>query len=409
MANERFTGMAAVLDAVRTEEGITQPELVDRGDLGRSIIASRVAELEKAGLLASDGLGRSTGGRAPRRLRLRAEAGFVLAVDIAPNELTIGLADLAGTLQESRHEHIDVGAGADAVLAQVEKIGDALVEQAGARERLLSVAVGMPEPVSFDGGQVAVPTMREWNGHPIQNRFASLWSAPVWMDDRVNLLALGERRSNPAAGRSQHMLYLGGGASIGAAVVMDGRLYRGARGLAGAIGHVAVPGAEEEVCRCGNRGCLDAVAGGAALSRAGRELAANGQSTALAAVLASTGTIRPVDISRAADDGDPGARALLNRVATVIGDGLATLVNAYNPDLVVVGGGMARAGVHVLSALRRQTYRHALPAATENLRIELSVVDEEVAGVVGAVQFGLDQIFSAAYLPTLIRSTHPPR
>ncbi|MFF5078435.1 ROK family protein [Actinoplanes sp. NPDC000266] len=167
---------------------------------------------------------------------------------------------------------------------------------------------------------------------------------------------------------------------------------------------MAVPGAEEKVCQCGNRGCLDTVAGGSALSQAGRELAANGRSPALAAVLASTGAIRPVDITRSADEGDPAAQALLNRVATVVGDSLATLVNAYNPDLVVVGGGMARAGEHVLSAIRRQTYRHALPAATENLRIELSVVDEEIAGLVGAVQFGLDRIFSAAYLPTLLEN-----
>src|SRR3712207_1584739 len=104
MPSERFMSLAAVLDAVRGGEGVTQATLVDRVGLGRSIVAQRVAELEAAGLVTSDGLGPSTGGRAPRRLRLNAEAGFVLGIDIATNELTAGIADLAGTLHATSHE-----------------------------------------------------------------------------------------------------------------------------------------------------------------------------------------------------------------------------------------------------------------------------------------------------------------
>ena len=84
-----------------------------------------------------------------------------------------------------------------------------------ARGRVLSVALGMPEPVAFDKDTpVALPTLPEWDRYPVRKRLASLWSAPVWMDDRTNQLALGERRVNPLAGRSEHMLYMGGGASI---------------------------------------------------------------------------------------------------------------------------------------------------------------------------------------------------
>ncbi|MFG1681200.1 ROK family transcriptional regulator [Nonomuraea sp. NPDC049269] len=403
MLSERFISLAAVLDAVRDGEGITQATLVERTGLGRSIVAQRVAELEAAGLVASDGLGPSTGGRAPRRLRLRAEAGFVLGIDIASNELTAGIADLAGTLHGTSHEHIDLDSGPEAVLATAERMSNVLMEQAGARARIRSVALGLPEPVAFTSGSpVALPTMPDWDRYPVRERLASLSSAPVWMDDRVNLLALGERRVNPEAGRSEHMLYMGGGASLGAAVVMDGRLYRGARGLAGAIGHMTAPQANEVICRCGKVGCLDTVAGGAALARDGRLFADTGQSPALAAVLADTGAVRPIDITRAADNGDPAARALLNRAATTIGGGLAALVNAYNPDLVIIGGGIARAREHVLGPIRQSIRQHALPAATQGLRIELSAVDEEIAGVIGAVQFALDQLFSPAHLATIL-------
>jgi predicted NBD/HSP70 family sugar kinase len=401
MPSERFTGLAAVLNAVRNGDGITQAMLVEQVGLGRSIMARRVAELEAAGLLVSDELGASTGGRAPRRLRVRAEAGCVLGVDIASHELVVGLADLAGNMHATRHEHTDIGGGPEAILALVESLGDALMN--ATRGPLRSVALGMPEAVAFDDGvPVALPTMPEWDRYPVRERLASRWSVPVGMDDRVNLLALGERRVNPLAGRSRHMLYVGGGAGVGAAVVADGRVYRGSSGLAGAIGHVTVSDAGEVTCGCGNAGCLEAVVGGVALSRDGRMLAETGRSPALAAILTDRGEIQPVDITRVAEQGDRAAEALLDRAGVLLGEGIAALVNAYNPDLVVIGGGIVRAGARVLDAVRESVRRHTLPAAVRRLRIELSVADEEVAGVTGAAQFALDQVFSADHLPALL-------
>jgi predicted NBD/HSP70 family sugar kinase len=408
MPSERFTGLTAVLNAIRSDDGITQPILVERVGLGRSVVAQRVAELESAGLVVSNGLGPSTGGRAPRRLRLRAEAGFVLGADIATTELVVGVADLAGTILATRQEHIDIGDGPEVVLAAAEDLSDTLLDETGARGNLWAVGVGMPEPVAFDKGMpVALPTMPEWDQYLVRKPLAARWPAPVWMDDRVNLLALGERRVNPLAARSEHMLYIGGGASISAAIVVGGHVYRGAKGLAGAIGHTAVPAAADATCRCGNVGCLETVAGGAALARDGRMLAETGQSPALAVVLAEGRAVRPFDITQAAEKGDPAARALLRRSGLLLGEGLAPLVSMLNPDLVVVGGGIARARAHVLAAIREAVYRHSLPAATRELRIEPSAVDEQVAGVTGAVEFALGELFSRDNLPAVLEAGGP--
>jgi predicted NBD/HSP70 family sugar kinase len=397
--------LAAVLGAVRSGRGVTQPMLVDQLGLGRSVVAQRVATLEAAGLIAQDQRGPSTGGRAPRQLRLRAEAGHVLGVDISTNELVVGLADLAGTLQECRHEEIDVANGPDAIFAAVERLGNALLDETAARTRVWSVGVGMPGPVTFVGGEpVTLPTLPDWNRYPTRERLAAWWSAPVWMDNRVNLSALGEISANAVAAASHQLLYLGGGSSIGASLVLEGRVYRGSQGLAGAIGHIPVPEAGGLVCTCGNVGCLEAVAGGEALARNGRLLAARGESPALAAVLASHGVLRPFDVTRAAEAGDAAARQLLHRAAVAIGGSLASLVNAYNPDLVIIGGGIARARAHVLAAIREEIYRRGLPAATRDLRIEPSEVDQEVAGVTGAIQFGLDEVFAPNHLPTTLRA-----
>jgi predicted NBD/HSP70 family sugar kinase len=406
--SERFTGLSVVLDAIRSEAGITQPLLSERVGLGRSVVAQRVGELESAGLVAPDGLGPSTGGRAPRRLRLRAEAGFVLGVDIAPTELVVGVADLAGTFVITRQEHIDVTQGPEAVLSAAERLGDALLDEAAAHGKVWAVGVGMPGAVAFDRGEtLGGPLMPGWERHPVRQRLAAHWSAPVWLDGRVNLLALGERWANPAAAAAQQMIYLGGNTDLDAAIVVDGRVYRGANGLAGAIGHVPTPEAGNVLCVCGNTGCLDAVAGGEALVRDGRLLAESRQSPVLAAALAENGVIRPRDVTRAADSGDPAARALLNRTAQMLGGSLATLVSVFNPELLVIGGGIARAGVYVLAAIREAIYRRALPLATQSLRIEISTVDEDVAGVTGAVQLAVGQLFSREHLSLWLDQRSP--
>ncbi|SFT58123.1 Sugar kinase of the NBD/HSP70 family, may contain an N-terminal HTH domain [Geodermatophilus amargosae] len=403
MPSDRYTGLAAVLGAIRNSADITQPLLVERVGLGRSVVAQRVAELEVAGLVVSDGFGPSTGGRAPRRLRLHAEAGYVLGADIATNELVVGVADLAGNLLDTRHRETDVVDGPDAVMGAVEEMAGELVEEVGAHRSLWSFGVGMPGPVAYDdGGPAAMPTMPEWSRHPTRQRLTDRFGVPVWMDNRTNLSALGERRVNPVAARSQHMVYLGGGYGIGAAVVVGGRIHRGAHGLAGAIDHVPVPGAADVVCRCGKTGCLEAVAGGAALARDGRLLAETGQSPALADVLGRTGRIRPGDVTEAAGSGDAAARALLNRAAVLLGRSLATLVNVFDPDLVVIGGGIARARAHVLAAIREEVHRSALPAVTRDLRIEPSAFDQEIAGITGAVEFALGELFSPEHLPTVL-------
>ncbi|MGY1651114.1 ROK family transcriptional regulator [Geodermatophilus sp. SYSU D01119] len=403
MPSDRYTGLAAVLAAIRSSEDSTQPQIVERVGLGRSVVAQRVAELEAAGLVVSDGFGPSTGGRAPRRLRLHAEAGHVLGADIATNELVVGIADLGGRLLATRQQEIEVVRGPEAVLGAVERLGRELVEEAGAADSLWSFGVGMPGPVAWDSGAPAtMPTLPDWSRHPTREQLGDRFGVPVWIDNRTNLSALGERRVNPVAAASRHMVYLGGGYGIGAAVVVDGRIHRGAHGLAGAIDHVPVPGVGDVVCHCGRTGCLEAVAGRAALVRDGRLLAETRQSPALAEVLERTGRIRPVDVTEAAGQGDTAARALLHRSATLIGRSLSTLVNVFDPDLVVVGGGIARARAHVLAAIREEIYRSALPAATRDLRIEPSAFDQEIAGITGAVEFALGELFSPEHLPAVL-------
>ncbi|MFI1561565.1 ROK family transcriptional regulator [Streptomyces sp. NPDC020490] len=393
MPSGRIDSLAAVLAAIRGSDGMTQPLLTQQVGLGRSVIAARIAELESAGLVTRAGVGPSSGGRAPRLLRLRTEAGLVIGVAIGATGMELGLADLSGRILESAAEPIDIADGPEVVLTRVEEVVDGMLARAGEGQPVWGVGIGVPGPVEFSTGlPVAPPIMPGWDGYRIRERFSRRYNAPTWVDNDVNLLALGELRGNPAADETTDLLYVKIGTGIGAGLVSGGRLHRGANGCAGDIGHVLVAEAENVTCRCGNDGCLEAVAGGAALVREGRRLAKNGGSQAMLETLSTTGTLTSADIARAAANGDAAARALLARAGRLVGTTLATLVSFYNPALVVLGGGVVSAGDYVLAAIRETVYRRSLPLATRTLRIEPS--SSLHAGLAGAVHLTLDELFA---------------
>jgi predicted NBD/HSP70 family sugar kinase len=407
MPTERIDGLVAVLAAIRRSDGITQPQLISQVGLGRSVVAQRVSELEAAGLVVQAGRGPSTGGRAPRRLQVRASAGLIAGADIGATGMVVGLADLAGRILVLVNEPIDVADGPEAVLGQVEKLVDDLLGQLVDPPALWGIGVGVPGPVEFSSGlPVAPPIMPGWDGYPIRTRLGDRFAAPVWVDNDVNLLALGELRINPAAAATGNVLYVKIGTGIGAGLISNGRLHRGANGCAGDIGHVSVTEAENVICRCGNLGCLEAIAGGAALARDGRRLAESGDSPALAEVLAMSGSVTATDVTAAAQRGDPAARTLLARAGRLVGGTLATLVSFYNPDRVVLGGRVVQDDDHVLAAIREAVYRRSLPLATRTLRIEPSVLGE-AAGLGGAVHLVLDGLFAAGCLAQWLTDSSP--
>ena len=154
-----------------------------------------------------------------------------------------------------------------------------LRDDAGVPGRLWGIGIGVPGPVEFETGRpISPPIMPGWDGYPIRERFAERYGAPVWVDNDVNVLALGEWRSGVAAGHD-NVVVVKIGTGIGAGIISGGRLHRGAQGSAGDVGHIQVIDDPTVVCRCGNMGCLEALAGGEAIGRAGEAAA---QATAAA-------------------------------------------------------------------------------------------------------------------------------
>ncbi|MGH3417183.1 MAG: ROK family protein, partial [Actinocrinis sp.] len=286
---------------------------------------------------------------------------------------------------------IDINQGPQATLSGVHELIDALLAEAG-RDRgdLRAISIGVPGPVEAETGTVIrPPIMQGWDGYRVPDFFAGRYAATVLVDNDVNMMAFGEysRRRD-----LKHLLYVKVGTGIGCGIISNGTLHRGASGAAGDIGHIPLPGHEEVLCHCGNTGCVEAVASGAAIAKALRE----------AGLKADSGR----DVVRLVSEGNPVARRRVRLAGQQIGEVLASLVSFHNPDAIVVGGAIAQLHEDLLADIRGVIYRRALPLATRTLAIETSSLGER-AGVEGAARMAAKHLLSPEGIEKLLATAQP--
>lgn len=405
--SDRLDGLALLLDLLRSSAHVTRSTLAHRAGLGRTLVSDRLAQLGELRLIAPAGRDASTGGRAAERLRFRSEAGAVLVGMLGATSLSVGLADLAGNLRAVGEQPIEVAAGPQAVLSELELAFDALINRHDVRRtEIWGIGISLPGPVEFATGRpCAPPIMPGWDNYPVRERLEQRYKATAWVDNEVNSLALGELRSGLGR-RESDMIYVKVGTGIGAGLVSGGQLHRGSNGCAGDIGHTTAINDSSVTCWCGKHGCLEAIASGAALARDGNALALEGQSLLLGQVLVGNGVITAKDVALAASSGDVAATSLMAAAGMRIGETLATLVSFFNPALIVLGGGVINAGDNLLATIRHVLYRLSPPLATRDLRIARTILGDR-AGLIGAAFMATDELFSAEGLRQWVDAGSP--
>jgi glucokinase-like ROK family protein len=389
--------LVPILDLVRFGQANTRPEIARVTGLGRTVVTQRVAELIEAGLVIDAAMAESTGGRPSRSLAFNASLGMLLVAELGATAVNAAVTSLDGDIIERRHEDIDIADGPDIVLGILEGIFDELVA-AHPQPDVWGIGVGLPGPVEFSNGSpTSPPIMPGWDRYPVRVRLSSRYHAPTWIDNDVNMLALGELRRGIAVGVDD-AIFVKIGTGIGAGLISEGQLHRGAQGAAGDIGHVRVTESTAEVCRCGKVGCLEALAGGHAIARQALAAAEAGTSPFLAELVASGQPLTARDVSTAAARGDLVANQILSKSGQLVGQTIAAMVNFFNPSLVIIGGGVANAGDRFLASIRQSIYERSLPLATRDLRVSRSELGD-VAGIYGAASLVTDQILSRYLLP----------
>lgn len=410
-----LNALTAVLDEVRHGRARSRSEIVNHTGLSRGIVVQRVADLVERGLIIEGDVGPSTGGRPPRQLGFNGDAGHLLVADLGATSIDVAVTTLDARVLGHTAEPADIADGPDAVLPRVEALFEALLENTpDVPGRLWGVGIGVPGPVEFRSGRpISPPIMPGWDGYRIRERFQARFDVPLWVDNDVNVIGLGEWRAGAAAGHD-NVLVIKVGTGIGAGIISDGRLHRGAQGAAGDVGHIQTSDDRAVICRCGNIGCLESLAGGAAIARDAEAAARAGESERLRSLLAAHGRLTAEDVARAAAHGDPISVSLLTAAGSRIGSMLASVVNFFNPSLIVIAGGVAQSGDRLLAAIREAVYRRSLPLATRDLRVVPSGLGA-MAGVVGAATMVADELFSREGVAATLEwaagrgATSPPR
>jgi predicted NBD/HSP70 family sugar kinase len=381
---------------VRTGRARSRADLVALTGASRNTVSARVDQLIAANLLEEGGRGGSTGGRPPTLLQFNSGAGCVLAVDLGASSVDVAVTDLSARILATIGHPIDIADGPRAVLAEVDQLAQKVLAEAGLTPAdVCAVGVGVPGPVEFSTGRPSYPPiMPGWHDYPVPSAFAR-YGCPVYVDNDVNVMALGELG---AAGSEQNLLVVKVGTGIGCGVIVDGRVYRGAQGSAGDIGHiyVAQPDGRTVTCRCGQDNCLEAIAGGQALLRDAR------------AIGLPVETVR--DLVQLAAQGDGPALQLVRGAGRTIGTVLAALVNFFNPHCIVMTGGVASAGVPLLAGIREAVYRRSMPLAARALEITVSEAPD-LSGRVGAARMAIEEFLDEDSVDQVItlRSSGPHR
>jgi predicted NBD/HSP70 family sugar kinase len=375
-----LVGTGELFQLLRDGTPRTRGELARLSSLARSTITTRVDALLASGLLEPVGEAASTGGRPPTRFALNRRDRVVLAVDLGASHASVAVMDLGGQLLEHRTVDCDIADGPDRVLDLVASIGrELLVGLDREVGDVAGVGIGVPGPVAHATGRPAnPPIMPGWHDVDVPALLGRHFDGPVLVDNDVNLMALGEYVTSWSA--TSHLLLVKVATGIGAGIVSDGRLMRGALGSAGDLGHVQVAGAPDDaVCRCGNIGCLEAVAAGPAIAA---KLRKNGLDV-----------IGSQDIVDAVAAGDIAALRAVREAGRDLGTVLATCVNLLNPSVIVIGGKLSEAGEYLLAGVREVVYQRSLPLATNDLRIVNTSAGSQ-AGILGAGAMVIDAVLA---------------
>lgn len=383
------SSLTTLLSLVRTGAATTRHELERQSELGRAIVTDRLATLIRLGLVEEGELGQAVGGRAPRHVRFRTRAGMILAAMIDHSSLAVGISDLAGRPLAEHHEAVELAAGPEPVVERLSTLFNWMLEEHGEGADVWGVGLAAPGPVHKPGDQrlfaPVLSAFQNWDGFPFVDELALRAGAPVWLRSGVQTMTMGEFRSGSGIG-VEDMIFVKLGRSIGAGVISQGVLHRGAHGAAGLIGYTSVDGES-----------LEAIAGSETIGREARQAAETGRSPYLAGVLARAGEVTVTDAGHGAQLGDGFCIELLARAGRAVGEALAPLANLLNPSLIVLGGSVAQTGDILLAAVREAVYRQSHPLVTRDLRILRSQMGGS-AGLVGAAQVVVEALFEPRFL-----------
>ena len=377
-----------VLRMIWKEHRISRAEIAKRLGLSRSTVTEIVKDLLKTDLVAEVGIGESSGGRKPILLEFQYEAKGILGIDIGATHVSVALTDLRGGLLDWKEQMHSVRSDPNGTRKLVFKLCDACIANWKHKtNELLSIGVSLPSPVDRMNpewlSEVVIPA---WQGRSEMEHLQQRYGVPVHIDNDANLGALAEYFWG-AGNESKNLVYLKLGFGIGAGFIIEGEIYRGAVGVAGEMGHIPIDLYGKQ-CICGLRGCLVTFVGAEALEARASELLTDYSESTL-----GDKEINIAAVEDAALQDDKLALRVIREAAEYLGIAIAGWLNIMNPDMVVLGGSLAKVGEILLEPIRQKIKQCTLLNSVSSVEIRSSKLGPKTVAL-GAATLALEESFA---------------
>lgn len=383
----REINLSLVLTALRDHAPTSRASLATLTGLTKATVSHLVEQLTAAGLVTEQGKSPRSMGRPGILLELNRSAGAMIGIEVGVDFISLLLADFGANVLWRHHERTGRRQAQADILKLVAKNIQTAIDQAKTLGLpVLGLALGVPGLVDVESGTLLYAPNLNWENVPLHEYLTRRFDLPVYIDNEASIAAFGETYFGVARGTT-NMVFIHAGVGIGGGLVLNGRMFTGSSGFAAEVGHMTIE-PNGLPCNCGNRGCWETLASQAAVFRRVQTALAEGKASTLARFhngKRSTLTI-PL-LVRAADDGDAVAREVLYDTGTYLGIGIANLVNALNPEMVVLGGPLSLAKDYLMPSIQETLHARAFrwSAQVAQLVVAANRSDDCTMGGIGVI------------------------
>jgi predicted NBD/HSP70 family sugar kinase len=391
----KLNNQLVILRRIRDEGPISRVDLKEKTRLSWGTITTSTKELLGLGIISETGSVNTGVGRRPVELDLNRENNFVLGLQLGTLLVRSVLVDVKGTVVDELDSPVDARGTSEQILSCLIKSARQMLRRHSVhRGSLAGIGIAAPGAVDFSSGVcLYAPHHPQWKNVPLRKRFEQAFGVPCFVDHTFNCFVVSEKLFGFGRGLDNFIcVLLGTGVSAG--IVLRGEVYRGADSCAGEFGHTCYD-ANGPLCACGNTGCIEAyVSGPAIAAMAVDALKGRPESKVVSLAGGDAEKVTAEVLGRAARDGDRLAREIFARMGTVLGVGISTLINIFNPQAIILGGGVSKAAEYFLPSCVETVNKRAWHASAKDVKISRL----ERGEVLGAAAIVLQQLFSTGQI-----------
>uniref|UniRef100_A0A7C5V5Z7 ROK family transcriptional regulator n=1 Tax=Caldicellulosiruptor owensensis TaxID=55205 RepID=A0A7C5V5Z7_9FIRM len=380
-----------ILKTILDNKMISRAKISRLVDLNKATVSNLTDELIKEGYIVEKGYGKSKGGRRPVLLQVNKDVGSIIGIDLGVDYIHVILSNFIGEIIFEEYVNIKMEEPKEKLLNLLFNLIEKAIDKAPPTPKgILGIGIGVPGIVEKESGIVLIAPNLKWKNVHLKSIIEQRFNLPVYIDNEANAGALGEKWFGEW-GKISDLIYLSVGIGLGAGIIIDNKLFRGAAGFAGEVGHTTI-NFQDDVCSCGNIGCLENFASERALLSVIKKLVKEGAEDRYISC-ENIHEITPSQIIQAAMDGSRICRMAVLEVAEKMAIGIANLVNVFNPEIVIVGNKASFFGDLFLEKLREVVNQKSFIAQFYDLKIEVSKLKDR-AVVLGCIAMVISDMLS---------------